>query len=226
MHHGRLEVAFAHWSYLSLLATTILQTPRAWRFVDQNDCYGRLTSIYSERSQQCGLHIKAPQVVDVDLKPIAHQVYCMKVPVSSSSIRNNHFPTLSRLEFMKMVGYAFDPSFITNSQFPALRHLRVHTSVRPEKGISSFPSLESLSIGVTVGEAGSSVIYASLIYIQLVRNGSSKFIFLYGISQGRYIYRHNRSLRRVYQSSSHLLPTPTFIVNEATLCSSAWSRYR
>ncbi|KIM27026.1 hypothetical protein M408DRAFT_24782 [Serendipita vermifera MAFF 305830] len=140
---------------------TVLQTPRAWRFINQRYCSKTLAYIYAERSQRCALHINLPAFSAREcIKPIAHQVHCMRLHASAPKILKVNFANLARLEIARWRRQSIDASLISASQFPSLRDLQVDTVPLSASGLLSFPPLERLSTMVDVNEVGLNIINA------------------------------------------------------------------
>lgn len=140
---------------------TVLQTPRAWQFINTAYCSKELVCIYSERSQQRGLHINVPGLRHKEcIKSISHQVYCMKLSASASEVLENDFTSLLGLRIAYRRGLSIDASLLSASRFPSLRDLRMYTIPLSKKALSSFPPLERLSVMIDANEIGLDIINA------------------------------------------------------------------
>lgn len=123
----------------------VLNTPRAWQFVDTTRVSEFICEIYFQRSRHCGLHVISDKVMG----DAADKVRCLTVTDRPVYTDAPNFPRLERLCYSGAMRQLADVTILSVSHFPLLRHLEIHNMIDSTPAeLLEMPPLESLVISV------------------------------------------------------------------------------
>jgi hypothetical protein len=141
----KISVVSRHWREI------VLATPRAWAFVDVEDCrHDELVRLYLERSSPRPLHISIPLNRDFGLfRDVTDRIRCLSIPgTHAESLGEATFPNVTRLT---IAGRNADiQRFVIDfKRFPSLQHLVCEPSWMFWHSSTYLPPLQSLSYVMT-----------------------------------------------------------------------------
>lgn len=121
----------------------VLNTPRAWRFIDMVYVENRLCKIYFDRSKHCGLHVATDRCIG---SPFADQVQCLTIIFTPNYKEISRFSQVGRFCYANTDDLLANVTILSTSHFPLLRHLEIHSPIETTDAGLELPPLESLII--------------------------------------------------------------------------------
>lgn len=123
--------------------STVLNTPRAWQFVDTTYVSDFIRDIYFERSRGHGLHANSHKFENGNA---VDKVRCLTIVGSPGNTGIPIFPRLERFCYSNTMRQLADVTILSASHFPLLRHLELHNMIDATPELFDMPPLESLII--------------------------------------------------------------------------------